>query len=157
RPQGGDAVTREIGVLLRLDRLERARLTELDVNSMVELHLLEQLDTSRGEVGLQIRSVAPADRVDLARVDARGSGRDLSALGRRDASSVRGEVECGGCAGDAAADHHDVRVRASHVAHYMMWAHDADSTGGTRGRERYQDRGCHRHQHGDRLRDEPSS
>src|SRR5215472_14606885 len=70
---------------------------------------------------LEIRSVSPANRLDLARIDARRSGRDLTALEECDTTAMRSQVERGGRSNDSAADHRDFGVRSSHAAHYMMW------------------------------------
>src|SRR5262245_15188458 len=117
----GNPVAHEVRMLRGRDRLDPTRLAELDVQSMVELHVLEQLHAASREMRLEIRSVSPANRLDLARIDPRRSGRDLTALEERDTTSVRREVERGRCSGDPAADHHDFRVNSRHAAHYMMW------------------------------------
>src|SRR5207245_7108812 len=105
-----DARALELVLLGRVDRLQRARLPELDVLAEIELHGLEDVETAGSEVRLQIRLVAPADRVDLARVDAGGAGGDLAALEQCHATAERGEVV--GCrrAGDPASHHEDVRL-----------------------------------------------
>src|SRR5262245_34522352 len=125
RAKRGDPVAHEVRVLRGRDRLDPARLPEFDVESMVELHVLEQLHASCCEMRLQVRSVSPADRLDLARIDARRSGRNLAALEERDTTSVRSEVERAGGSRDPAADHDDFRVSSSHAARYiryMMWS-----------------------------------
>src|SRR5262249_52309304 len=129
RAKRGNPVAHEVRVLRGRDRLDPTRLAKLDVESMVELDLLEQVHASCREMRLEIRSVPPADRLDLARIDARRSGRDLAALEKRDTTSVHREVERGGRPRDSAADHHDFRVRSGHAAHYMMWPTNVVSNG----------------------------
>src|SRR5258706_587587 len=70
----------EVGLVLGVDRLQRARLAELDVLAEIELDGLEDLEAAGGEMRLEVRLVAPADRIDLAGVDAGGAGGDLTAL-----------------------------------------------------------------------------
>ena len=108
RAERRHAVAREVVLRRGVDGLERARLPELDVLAAIELHLPEQIEATRGEVGLQIRRMAPAGRIDHARIDARRARGDLTPLEHRDAAAVQGEVERGRCARDAAAHDRDV-------------------------------------------------
>src|SRR6185295_6340295 len=86
-------VASEVVLRRGVDGLERARLPELDVLAMIERHLLEQVEAARGEVGLQIRRMPPAGRIDHARIDARRARGDLAPLEHRDAAAVEGEME----------------------------------------------------------------
>ena len=110
RAERRHAVAREVVLGRGVDGLERARLPELDVLAMIERHLLEQVEAARGEVGLQIRRMAPAGRIDHARIDARRARGDLAPLEHRDAAAVQREVERRGCARDASAHDRDIRV-----------------------------------------------
>ena len=112
--QRAHALALEVAFRLRVDRLQRARLTELDVLPEVELDALEDVETAGGQMRLQVGLVAPADRIDLTGVDSGGAGGDLAALEQRDAPAERGEVVCHGGAGDAAAHHQDVRLGCQH-------------------------------------------
>src|SRR5262245_13348295 len=109
-----DAPALELVLLGRVDRLQRPRLPELDVLAGVELHSLEDVDAARGEMRLEIRLRAPADRVDAAHVHARGARRDLAALEQHDAPAMSGEVIRRRGPGDAAA--HDDDIRLDHGA-----------------------------------------
>ena len=108
RAERRHAVAREVVLRRGVDGLERARLPKLDVLAVIERHLLEQVEAARGEVGLQIRRMAPAGRIDHARIDARRAGGDLASLEHRDAAAVQGEVERRGCARDASAHDRDI-------------------------------------------------
>src|SRR5205823_5766138 len=90
--QRAHALALELAFRLRVDRLQRARLTELDVLPEVELDALEDVETAGGQMRLQVGLVAPADRIDLTGVDSGGAGGDLAALEQRDAPAERGEV-----------------------------------------------------------------
>ena len=81
-----------------------ARAAKLDVFAVVELHRLEDLEAPCREVRLEIRRVAPPDRLDAAHVHARRARRDVAALEQDDAAAVCGEMPRRGGAGDAAAD-----------------------------------------------------
>ena len=110
RAERRHAVPRKVVLRRGVDGLDRARLPELDVLAMVERHLLEQVEAARGEVRLQIRRMAPAGRVDHARIDARRAGGDLAPLEHGDSAAVQREVERRGCARDACAHDRDIRV-----------------------------------------------
>jgi hypothetical protein len=104
------AVAREVVLRRGVDGLERARLPELDVLAVIERHLLEEVEAARGEVSLQIRRMAPAGRIDHARIDARRAGGDLASLEHRDAVAVQREVKRGGCARDASTHDRDIGI-----------------------------------------------
>ena len=107
----GSAVSRQ----LEAKSGEQARLVG-EVVLLVGLHLLEQLEAPGREVRVEVRGMPPADRVDLARVDARGLGRDVATFKEQDAPAQRGEMKSGGGPCDPATHDHDLGVHRAHGA-----------------------------------------
>ena len=102
-----------------MDRLDAARASQLEVLAVLELNVLEDLQTAGSELGLEIGRIAQPVRVDAAHVDAGRRGGDLAALEQHDTAAVAGQVKRGRHAGDAAANDENLRFgRRSHDAAY---------------------------------------
>ncbi len=109
RVKGGHALAREVVLRRRVDHLKPARTAGLDLLAELELDGLEGPDAARGEVRLEFRRRAPADRIDGAGVDTGCARRHVAALEQDDAA-MGGEVIGGGGAGDAATDDENFRL-----------------------------------------------
>ena len=101
----GHSLAHVVVLLRRVNGCQRAGLSELDIVSEVELHLLEELQASHREISVEVRDVAPAGRADLPSIRAGRLGSDLATLKERDVVTQCREIEGGGRSRDSTANY----------------------------------------------------
>ena len=113
RLQGNHLVSDVIVLLPGLDGLQCAGGSKLYIVAQFQLQVFEDLETTHGEVCLEVGDIPPPQGANTAGVHPRSLRGDITPLQQDNPAPKGSEMPCGGSAGYASPNHQDLGIRHS--------------------------------------------